>query len=359
MSLPMDDPTVILKQKALIFILVLMCLGGLIAAVLHACEPKPHLLSLIIPPLTTCICLGLLFELKKHPRRIYRIIQFTIGWSCFTVIFPEYFFVVEAFLDPRKQLIDTLPPLSSSIFLLTTAMVVFLRPRRLVRLALLLWMTMASPIVVYLIFHPAELSSPRGMDLIMTFVPAMAINIALLLFYTRLQDAIDKLYIERLYLKEASEKDALTGIFNRGTGERIIQNLINRQEARIGIILCDIDHFKRINDNYGHLVGDQVLKFFTQCCQSHLRQMDTLIRWGGEEFLVVVLGDNREELVHLAERLRFIIADQPIPEVGQVTASFGAASWLPQETLCQLFARADQALYQAKAMGRNQVVYSG
>lgn len=359
LSLPMDDLTAILKRKAVIFILALMSLGGMIAAILHAFEPKPHPISLAIPSLTAFICLGLLLNLVKYPQKIYRVIQFTIGWSCFILIFPEYFFVVEAFLDPKKQLVATLPPVSSSIFLLTTAMIVFLRPRRLVRLALLLWLVSASPVVAYLIIHPAELNSPRGMDLMMTLVPGMGINIALLLFYSRLQDAIDKLYIERLYLKEASEKDALTGVFNRGTGERIIQGLIDRQEAQIGVILCDIDHFKRINDNFGHLTGDQVLRSFARCCQSHLRQTDTLVRWGGEEFMVVVLGDNGEELEQLAERLRFIIADQQIPEVGKVTASFGATLRLPQETLVQLFARADQALYQAKVLGRNQVVYSG
>lgn len=260
-------------------------------------------------------------------------------------------------MDPAKQLVDTLPPISSSIFLLTTAMIVFLRPRRLVRLALLLWVLTASPVIAYLIANPSQLNSPRGMDLMMMLIPAMAINIALLLFYSRLQDIIDKLYVERLYLKEASEKDALTGVFNRGTGEKIIQSLIDRRESQVGIILCDIDHFKRINDDHGHLTGDQVLQFFTRCCQDHLRKKDIMIRWGGEEFLVVVLGENGEELSGLAERLKSIIANQSISKVGTVTASFGATLWRPQETLYQLFSRADQALYQAKAMGRNQVVY--
>jgi len=355
----MSDPTAILKRKAVIFILTLLCLGGMIATVLHVIAPKPHPLSLIIPPMTTLICLWLLFYLLKNPQQIYRVIQFTLGWSSVTILFPEYFFVAEALIDPAKQFVDTLPPLSSSIFLLTTAMIVFLRPRRLVRQALLLWVLTAAPVIGYLIAHPSQLNTPRGMDLMMMLIPAMALNIALLLFYSRLQEMIDKLYVERLYLKEASEKDALTVIFNRGTGEKIIQSLIARQEKHIGIILCDIDHFKRINDTHGHLAGDQVLHFFTRCCQNHLRQTDIMIRWGGEEFLVVVLGENREELSNLAERLRNVIADQSIPHVGKVTDSFGATLWAPQETLYQLFARADQALYQAKALGRNQVVYSG
>ena len=355
----MDDTTETLKRKAVTFILVLMILGGMIAVVLHVFQSKPHPISLVIPSLTSIICLGLLLYLFKYPQQIYRAIKVLLGWSCVLLVFPEYFFVAEAFLDPNKQLIESLPPISSVIFLLTTAMTVFLRPRRLVRLALLLWAVTAFPIVVYLVTHQSELQTPRGMDLMMTLVPAMGVNIALLLFYARLQDAIDKLYIERFYLKEASEKDALTGVFNRGAGEKIIQSLIDREDPCIGFILCDIDHFKRVNDNFGHLMGDRVLQIFAQCCQDHLRKTDILIRWGGEEFLIVVLGDDREELEHLAERLRLIVADQPIPKVGHVTASFGVALRLPQENQVQLFARTDQALYQAKGMGRNRVVYSG
>lgn len=235
-------------------------------------------------------------------------------------------------------------------------MIVFLRPRGLVRLVFLLWVVTAAPVVIYLIFHPSELATPRGMDLMITLVPAMAVNLSLLLFYMRLQDAIDKLYIERFHLQEVSEKDALTSVFNRGAGERILQNLIDQPDLKIGIILCDIDHFKQVNDRYGHLMGDRVLQLFARCCQAHLRKTDTLIRWGGEEFLIVVTGDDEQELEHLAERLRAIVAEREIPEVGKVTASFGVALLLPQENLIQLFARADQALYQAKKSGRNQVV---
>jgi diguanylate cyclase (GGDEF)-like protein len=356
MTLPTDDLTETLKRKAVIFILVLMSLAAMLATVLHTFESKPHPISLVIPPLTAIACLSLLFYLVKYPQQIYRVIKISIGWSSFILLFPEYFFALEAFLDPKKRLVDTLPPISSGIFLLTTIMIVFLRPRGLVRLAFLLWVVTAAPVVVYLIFHPSELETPRGMDLMITLVPAMGINLSLLLFYSRLQDAIDKLYIERFQLKEASEKDALTSVFNRGAGERILQSLIDRPEQKIGIILCDIDRFKQVNDRYGHLMGDRVLQSFTRCCQEYLRKTDILIRWGGEEFLIVVLGDEEKELEQLAERLRSIVADRQIPEVGKVTASFGAALLQPQENLIQLFARADHALYQAKELGRNQVV---
>ncbi len=356
MTLTTDDPIEILRRKAVIFILGVMIVGGIIASFLHSLEAKTHPISLIIPPVTVVICLSTLIYLLRYPQEIYLAVQIVLGWGSFIVVFPEYFFVIEAFLNPDKLLIDSLPPISSGIFLLTTSMIVFLRPKRLLGLIILLWVFIASPIVIYLIFHFQELKTPRGIDLIVTLVPAMGINIFLVTFYARLQDAFNQICMERFHFKEVSEKDALTGSFNRGAGEKILQNLIDQREQSIGIILCDIDRFKQVNDNYGHLIGDLVLQTIARCCQAHLRKQDILIRWGGEEFVIVVTGDSQQELENLAERLRFIIAEQQIPEVGRVTASFGVAILEPHENLIQLFARADRALYQAKDWGRNQVV---
>jgi diguanylate cyclase (GGDEF)-like protein len=354
--MPTNDVMDALKRNAVIFILGVSALASLIATVLHLLESKPHPMNLVIPPLAFIIYLVLFLYLIKYPQHLHRIIKVSLGWYGFIMLLPEYFFVAEAFINPEKRLIDTLPPISSGLFLLTTFMIVFFRPRGLVRAAFLIWVFTGAPIVVYLILHPAQLESPRGIDLMITFVPAMSVNIALLMFYSRMQDAIDKLYIERFHLKEVSEKDALTSVFNRGAGERILQNLIDRSDRKIGIILCDIDHFKRVNDTFGHLAGDRVLQEIALCCQTNLRSKDTLIRWGGEEFLVVVPGDDQTELEGLAERLRRIVADRQIPEVGKVTASFGIAFLEPQENLTQLFARADRALYEAKGLGRNRVV---
>ncbi len=345
-----------LQRNAVISILGVMALGGVIAAALHFFDPKTHPISLVLPPLSAIVSLSLLLYLIKYPQQIYRVIRMCLGWISFILLFPEYFFVIEATFNPDKKLIDTLPPISAGIFLLTTGMIVFLRPRRLVRLALALWFFTAAPVVSYLIFHPQELQTPRGLDLMISLLPAMGINLFLILFYTRLQDALDKLHIEQLHLKEVSEQDALTGVFNRGAGERILQRLIDQTDQKLGIILCDIDHFKQVNDNHGHLTGDLVLQAIAKCCQTHLRPKDTLIRWGGEEFLIVAPGNNETELAHLAERLRRAISDQQIADVGKITASFGVACWQPEENLTQLFSRADQALYQAKGWGRNQVV---
>jgi diguanylate cyclase (GGDEF)-like protein len=235
-------------------------------------------------------------------------------------------------------------------------MIVFLRPKRLVQMTILLWSFSAAPIMVYLLFHPDQLHTPRGMDLMMSLGPFMGVNLCFVAFYSRLETIVDKLFIERLQLKYLSERDTLTGVFNRGTGERIMKELMTQPDQPLGIILCDVDRFKQINDTYGHLVGDRVLQKVSQYCQSHLRKKDTLIRWGGEEFLILVSGGSQTQLKHLAERLCQGIAAEEIPEVGTVTASFGVVSLQANETLEQAFERADQALYQAKILGRNQVI---
>lgn len=356
MTFVADNPLEILKRKAITFILIVMVLGSMVAIALHILESKVHPISLAIPSLTVVVCLSLLAYLMRYPQSMTRVIQITLGWSSFIILFPEYFFLIEAVLKPERRLIDSLPPISSGLFLLTTSIIIFLHPRTLIRIAVPLWIAIAAPVVIYLLAHPQELSTPRGIDLVTTFVPAMGINLSLILFYSRLQNTMNQLYAERFHLKESSEKDALTGIFNRGTGERKLQDLINQSHQKIGIILFDIDHFKQINDTYGHLIGDRALQIISRCCEAQLRQQDILIRWGGEEFLIIVAGDNEFELAQLAERLRTCIAHQCIAEVGKVTASFGVALHQPQEDPIYLFARADKALYRAKKLGRNQVI---
>ncbi|WP_199307318.1 GGDEF domain-containing protein [Alkalinema sp. FACHB-956] len=351
-----DDSTAALKRKASIFILTVMALAGLLATVLHAFEPQPHLLSRIIPPASAIFCFGLLLYLLKVPQQLPLVIKLTLGWSCLIFLLPEYFFVIDAWIHPDRRLVDSFPPISSGLFLLISGIVVFLQPHRAIQLAIALWITIAAPVVIYFSFHLPELSTPRGIDLMITLLPSMAINFTLLLFYSQLQDAVVKLYLERLHFKEVAEKDGLTGIFNRRAGEKFLQTLLDQAEASIGIILCDVDHFKQVNDRYGHLVGDRVLQAIAHCCQTHLRKQDIFSRWGGEEFLVVVPGETATELLHLADRLRMVIANHPIPEVGHVTASFGVAVLQHQETLAQLFDRADQALYQAKRLGRDRVM---
>ena len=126
-------------------------------------------------------------------------------------------------------------------------------------------------------------------------------------------------------------------------------------ESTCRSILFDIDHFKAINDQFGHLVGDQVIIEITNRVGRNLRMVDMLARWGGEEFAVILPNCRLSDAALLAEKLRALIADEAFAHVGRVTSSFGVAEWALKESLDQWIKHADNALYAAKAAGRNSV----
>lgn len=163
-------------------------------------------------------------------------------------------------------------------------------------------------------------------------------------------------------LEEQAGRDPLTGALNRrglwGSAEALIEG--SRRYGRpISVICLDIDHFKRVNDTYGHAVGDEVLKALVEGIRAHLRATDQLARLGGDEFSIILPDTSLDGALALAERLRLSAAAAPVcyeDVVVPFTCSYGAAQRLPhEETLVSLLTRADQALYEAKHGGRNQV----
>lgn len=150
--------------------------------------------------------------------------------------------------------------------------------------------------------------------------------------------------------------DHLTNLANRRAASRALESVLEDQLEAIGVMLIDIDRFKRINDTFGHGIGDQVLVQTAQLFQQGLRKTDIASRWGGEEFLIILIGTTAQELYQTAERLRQGLANYPHPSVGPVTASFGVALAKPGERMEILLRRADTALYRAKQAGRNRVV---
>ena len=152
--------------------------------------------------------------------------------------------------------------------------------------------------------------------------------------------------------------DVLTGAWNRRHFEQVAATEIaraHRYKTPLSLLLFDIDHFKTVNDRYGHEVGDQVLIRLTQLVQDNLRTTDLLARWGGEEFTVLIPHCDVTEAAHLAEKLRGLVAAQPFPEVGRVTISIGVAQCRCTEALHVWLKRADTALYAAKTAGRDRV----
>jgi diguanylate cyclase (GGDEF)-like protein len=165
-------------------------------------------------------------------------------------------------------------------------------------------------------------------------------------------------------LRRQASRDALTGLFNRAAVLAILERervRAYREGRPLGVLLADVDHFKRVNDSRGHLAGDEVLRQAAQRMQSVLRPYDAVGRYGGEEFLAVLPGCDARATQSLAERLRACIEAAPMAlDDGplRVTMSLGATAWDGTEPAeaSELLRAADEALYRAKAAGRNCTV---
>ena len=160
-------------------------------------------------------------------------------------------------------------------------------------------------------------------------------------------------------LKSEVQTDPLTSLLNR-RGLSAVLDYFNAMRQPFAVLALDIDHFKRVNDNFGHDVGDEVIKKIAQALSHSARATDVVCRNGGEEFLMLLPGTTAEEARIIAERLRNNIADSRIETVGNITISVGIALWQPENgTQEQSLKQADAALYQAKNAGRNCVMIAG
>jgi len=161
-----------------------------------------------------------------------------------------------------------------------------------------------------------------------------------------------------------SMTDSLTGLANRKFFDRDLrQAAMDCMEtgADLSVIICDVDHFKMFNDQWGHLLGDQVLKLIGSVLQKNVSDADTAARFGGEEFIVLLRNTRLREAVKLADKIRLDISSRKARKrdtgetIGRITCSFGVASFQRGEPLSAFMERADMALYEAKKQGRNRV----
>lgn len=163
-------------------------------------------------------------------------------------------------------------------------------------------------------------------------------------------------------LEELATVDKLTGATNRQIFDILygqVSSFSQRNDEPLSLVMFDIDYFKSINDNFGHLVGDVVLKELAYVVKMHLGESDLLFRWGGEEFLILFEKCDKEQALKAAETLREAIEQRGIMEFAghsiSTTASFGVAQLTDDDTKLELISRADKALYKAKQNGRNRV----
>jgi diguanylate cyclase (GGDEF)-like protein len=156
---------------------------------------------------------------------------------------------------------------------------------------------------------------------------------------------------------EVPVTDRLTRLYNRARIEVVLDkeaDRVRRYGESLSVIMLDVDHFKRVNDEHGHDVGDAVLVILARILQESLRSSDTVGRWGGEEFMIILPQTGSAQAMEVAEKIRVAVATAIFPVVTHKTASFGVATYQPMESVANLLVRADQALYAAHG-GRNRI----
>lgn len=165
-------------------------------------------------------------------------------------------------------------------------------------------------------------------------------------------------------LKKLATIDFLTGIYNRQHFHTLLEfhlekHLRYKELHPFGLLLLDFDHFKKINDTYGHLIGDKVLKEFCKVIKQNIRKSDFFARWGGEEFMILSTENTKEQLIYFAEKIRRLIEDHfsHHKELPKLTVSIGVTQFHPKDNLTLLLERVDEALYLAKHKGRNRIEY--
>ena len=159
-------------------------------------------------------------------------------------------------------------------------------------------------------------------------------------------------------LETLAIRDELTGLYNRHYLDRWIENDLEKGKygnMPISMAVLDLDHFKVVNDRYGHMIGDKVLQQLSGLLKATTREKDILVRIGGEEIVLTMPGINKKDALKIAEELRCLICNYQFPIEGHLSASFGIAERKPSESFEKWLERADQALYEAKQRGKNQV----
>ncbi len=198
----------------------------------------------------------------------------------------------------------------------------------------------------FFIFLAFFTSLPK--EIIFLHSPIIVFSILLALFFR---------YLFFLIYKK-SNIDFLTGLFNRFGGMNEIKRILDialRGHIPISFFMFDIDHFKKVNDTYGHHVGDLVLKILGNLIKNYIRKSDVAIRWGGEEFLVVFLNCKCVDAYEIAEKFRKLVESYKFPDIKKITISGGVTEYIPNEDIKITLQRVDKLLYRAKNLGRNQI----
>jgi diguanylate cyclase (GGDEF)-like protein len=353
-SSPIRDARERVVQRTVLAALGVGALVAATAAVLHWLGGSPEAVDRFVPgALATTLAL-LAWRQARAPERIRSTLWIAWGAVIAGLALPTWWYLARC-LRSGELLVELLPPVGAVLLPTLLGMALFARPRQVLWATLLAWAAVAAPVLVYLALHLPQAGTPRGIELVIALGPAALCAPLLVPLLRGIEHRFETMRAEGERLQALAERDVLIGLYNRRAGERFLSTLLAHARDDAALVLFDIDHFKRINDRFGHPVGDAVLIEVGRRCAARLGRDDIFARWGGEEFLVVLPGLSPAEGVALAGRLRAAIASAPIAPAGTVTASFGVTSVRAGDTLAQVVQRADEALYRAKANGRDRV----
>ena len=242
--------------------------------------------------------------------------------------------------------------------LVYTAAFFFLETRHAVQASMLIYLSVMIPNLVHILWQAPATQSSDSTLLLVNMLFSHPVYIVTLSGIARLKTHLVQARTHADNLNAAANLDYLTGVANRRAITHLLQHTLSRAQEIgdvLSVILLDVDHFKQINDTFGHDMGDQALIDVTVTLRQHMRTMDTLGRWGGEEFIVVANATGSDEAAALAERLRGIVATHSYLDGRQITISLGVTTSTSYDIAESLVKRADGALYQAKQDGRNCV----
>jgi diguanylate cyclase (GGDEF)-like protein/PAS domain S-box-containing protein len=177
-------------------------------------------------------------------------------------------------------------------------------------------------------------------------------------FISIIKDLTDRVFAE-LKLREQASHDSLTGLLNRRAGEIELDVVLiqaQEQDASFSLLMLDIDDFKAVNDTHGHPQGDEVIKKVADILMEQTRKTDKCIRWGGEEFIVILPACHHDKAQAIADKIRAMMSEVYFEEIGQVTLSVGVTEFTDNDNPASILERVDENLYAAKKAGKNRVV---
>ncbi len=290
------------------------------------------------------------------------IIAFTVGWFTaywnkwtmimeYTILILLYIYFAMATFSFARNFASGVGILGDGLFVIWLPLVVMytfavLKKRMAMTLSVFLLVITMTPVWIYF-----ERFSSHALAFFIQLTIATFSYIVILIYAMKMiqKEAEMEAMKKQLYI------DPLTHIGNRYQMDEWLAHFFERApQSTFSIIFFDIDYFKDINDQYGHLVGDQVLQEIVICIQQEIGENQFFGRWGGEEFIVVTEA-SKKEAFKIAEQLRKAIEQYSFTEVGHVTASFGVMAYEEGDTIDSLLKRVDDKLYESKRQGRNQV----